>query len=195
MSNCADLAGRLAADVDGAFAELLAAHGSAVYTTALRVSRQPADAEDVAAETFARAYAALRGYPPERTRALRLRPWLVTITLNLWRNQARAADRRPTVVALDRAAEPPDPTSGPEQQALDVDDRARLAGLLVDLPEPQRVAVVLRHVVGMTHAEISTVMECPEGTVKSHISRALAALRTRLAVPATEVRHCKEVRS
>lgn len=189
----AGLVDRLAGDLDAAFAQLLAVHGAAVYTTALRVSRQPADAEDMAAETFARAYAALRGYPPERTRALRLRPWLITITLNLWRNQVRAASRRPTVVALAHAGERPDPASGPEQEALDVDGRAQLADLLVDLPEPQRVAVVLRHVVGMSHGEISTVLGCPEGTVKSHVFRALTALRTRLASAAKEGRHSEEV--
>lgn len=189
-----DLGDRLADDLGAAFADLLAAYGSAVYTTALRVCPQPADAEDVAAETFARAYAALRGYPPERIRALRLRPWLITIALNLCRNQARAASRRPTVVALGQVGEPPDPATGPEQRALDRDDRARLTGLLIDLPEPQRVAVVLRHVVGLSPAEISAAMSCPEGTAKSHVSRALAALRahhalaTRSGSPPEEVR-------
>jgi RNA polymerase sigma-70 factor (ECF subfamily) len=176
------LAVRAAVDLDGTFPDLLAAHGAAVFTTALRVSRQPADAEDLASETFVRAYRAMQGYAPERIRGLRLRPWLVTITLNLWRNQLRTAGRSPRSVALGAADEPATGDGGPEQAVLDHRSNGWVEACLDTLPDPQRQAVVLRHVVGLPYAEVAEAMACPVGTAKSHASRGLASLRRRLAV-------------
>ena len=76
-----DLAERLCLDLDAAFAEVVRDHERAVFTTALRVSGRAADAQDLAAETFLHAYSALRGYGPDRIRALKMRPWLITICL------------------------------------------------------------------------------------------------------------------
>ena len=70
-------------------------HERVVYSVALRLSDHADDAEDVAAETFLRAYRALRGYDAARIRALRIRPWLLTILRNTARNAARDAGRRP----------------------------------------------------------------------------------------------------
>src|SRR5213078_2149897 len=102
----AELTVRLSRDVDTAFPDLVSSYRQAVYTTALRMSGRQVDAADLAAEAFLRAYQALRGYPPERIRELKLRPWLITIALNLWRNQARAASRRPAHVPLESSPEP-----------------------------------------------------------------------------------------
>jgi RNA polymerase sigma-70 factor (ECF subfamily) len=52
-----------------------------------------------------------------------------------------------------------------------------VAGLLTELPDTQRLAVVLRHVVDFPYAEIATVLGCPEGTAKSHVFRGLQRLR------------------
>jgi RNA polymerase sigma-70 factor (ECF subfamily) len=172
-----ELLARLSRDVDATFADLVAAYGRAVFTTALRISVRPGDAEDLAAETFLRAYQALRTYPDQRIRQLRPRAWLVTILLNLWRNQARAAARRPTPVALDAAADLPAMAESPEEHAQRRDDDARLGILLTELPHVQRVAIVLRHIVGMSYAETADVLGCPEGTAKSHVSRGLRRLR------------------
>ncbi len=181
------LAKAAAEDLDAAFAPIVAAYGRAVYTIALRLGTQPADAEDLAAETFVRAYRALGGYPPARTRALQLRPWLVTITLNLWRNQLRDAGRRPRHGPLEAGSAPPDPAPGPEQAAEAIADSEQLAILLAVLPQDQRVAIVLRHVVGLPYGEIADSLRCPVGTVKSQVSRGLATLRSRMQ-PDEEVR-------
>ena len=85
----------LIVDLDAGFGELVRAHERVVYSVALRLSTTPADAEDVAAETFLRAFRALRGYDAARIHALRLRPWLLTILRNTARNAARDAGRRP----------------------------------------------------------------------------------------------------
>jgi RNA polymerase sigma factor (sigma-70 family) len=178
----AELAGRVSEDLEGAFSEVVERYGPAVYNTALRVSRQPADAEDLAAEAFVRAYLALSRYPPGRVRELRIRPWLVTIVLNLWRNELRDRSRRPQGVGLDHV-EPSAIVAGddPEATALERRDTERIARLVDDLPESQRMAVTLRHVVGLSYDEIAEALEVPTGTAKSDVSRGLAALRAHLS--------------
>jgi RNA polymerase sigma-70 factor (ECF subfamily) len=173
-----DLALRLRDDVEEAFPDVVTAYQQAVFTTALRMSGRQEDAADIAAEAFLRAYTALRAYPRERISQLQLRPWLLTIVLNLLRNEARAASRRPAQVELDAWVPVADGREGPEEHAQRHDGQSRLGALLVELPDPQRTAVVLRHVVGLPYAEMAVVMGCPEGTAKSHVARGLQRLRT-----------------
>lgn len=167
---------RLADDLDTGFVDLFNAHRRAVYSTALRVSGRPADAEDMTAEAFLRAYRALRGYSPERIASLEPRPWLIRILLNVWHNARRSAGRRPQADPLDAVLEPVAPHDT-GARAERQEKQAELARRLLRLPESQRVAVVLRHVSDLSLAEIAQVLGCPEGTVKSHISRGLARLR------------------
>jgi RNA polymerase sigma factor (sigma-70 family) len=170
----------LVVDLDAGFAAVVRAHERIVYSVALRLTAHPADAEDLAAEAFLRAYRALRGYAAARIRELRIRPWLLTILRNTARNAARDAARRP---GPPPAFEPPeDPSTSPgvaeqvEQQLAQL-EWGRLLGLL---SEAQRVAVVLRHVEGLPISEIAQVLGCRQGTAKSHVSRGLAHLRTLL---------------
>lgn len=173
-----DLPRRLSEDLERAFPDVVAGYEEAVFTTAVRMSARPEDAADVAAEAFLRAYTALRGYSPERIGQLELRPWLLTIVLNLVRNGARSASRRPPHVGLEAWAPVEDRREGPEDHAQRHDGQAWLGGLLTELPTAQRTAVVLRHVVGLPYAELAAVMGCPEGTAKSHVARGLNRLRT-----------------
>jgi RNA polymerase sigma factor (sigma-70 family) len=180
---------RLAADVDGAFVDLVRCHAPAVYSTLLRLSGSAADADDLGQETFLRAYTALCGYPAQRRRALRLRPWLTTIAVNAWRNQQRGAARRPVSVMpveeLPRV--PADGRPGPEEAAATAEVRARLVVSLARLPEAQRLAVVLRHVADLSYQELAEVMGCPVGTAKAHVSRGVGTLRGLLDTPGQEV--------
>ncbi|MBM7769798.1 RNA polymerase sigma-70 factor (ECF subfamily) [Actinokineospora baliensis] len=165
-------------DLDAGFAGLVRAYQRVVYSVALRVGGP--DAEDLAAECFLRAYRALIGYDRSRILALRPRSWLLTILLNTWRNTLRGAARRPAV----SMAELPDrAVVGPtvEDVVANTETRDELGALVGALPDNQRVAVVLRHVVDLPVAEIAAVMRIPEGTVKSHISRGLARLREQYA--------------
>jgi RNA polymerase sigma-70 factor (ECF subfamily) len=168
---------RLSQDLNAGFAELVDDYQRVIYTTAVRLSGRPSEAEDLAAETFLRAYQGLRGYSPERVEALQVRPWLITILLNLWRNQVRAASRRPTAVPLETAGDPQATVEGPEERVQRRQGEADLGTLLMALPNSQRAAVVLRHIAGLSYAELATVLGCPEGTVKSHVSRGLNRLR------------------
>lgn len=172
-----DLPQRLSEDLEAAFPDVVADYGQAVFSTALRMSGRPDDAADVAAEAFLRAYSALRGYSPDRIGQLQLRAWLLTIVLNLLRNEARAASRRPAQVGLEAWAPVDGGCEGPEEHAQRHDGQARLGDLLTELPDAQRTAVVLRHVVGLPYAEMAAVMGCPEGTAKSHVARGLHRLR------------------
>src|SRR5262245_24210117 len=76
------LAKRLARDLDGAFEALVIAHQDRLFTVARRLLGNAHDAEEVAQDAFVRAFRALEGYPAERIRELRLRPWLAAIVLN-----------------------------------------------------------------------------------------------------------------
>lgn len=167
------LAEALVHDLDMGFVELFHAYRPAVFSTALRTTGRWADAEDLTAEAFLRVYRALMGYGPDQIRALDLRAWLLTITLNLWRNSLRDAARRPPPTRLDQI---PDTRDHRQDVARIVNEHA-LAELLTELPEAQRAAVVLRHVADLPVSEIAQVLGCPVGTVKSNISRGLRRLR------------------
>jgi RNA polymerase sigma factor (sigma-70 family) len=171
------LADDLAGDLDAGFAALFDGYRHVVFSTALRLCGRWVDAEDLTAEAFLRAYRALAGYDAERIAALKPRSWLLTIVANLWRNHARSAARHPPPEPLDETAERPDPRERTEQIAERHETSRELAALLSELPQDQRLAVVLRHVADLPIAEIATVLGSPEGTVKSHISRGLARLR------------------
>jgi len=179
-----ELPARLARDLDGSFEELVGTYQRLVFGLALRVVADRADAEEVAQDTFARAYWALAGYPAERVAAMRLRPWLARITLNLARNRLRRrppparpledGDGQPLALAAPAAAEPA--TVAERGQ-----ERERLVELLAALPRGYREAVVLRHVEGLPYAEVAEVLGRPVGTVKTHVHRGVRQLREQLA--------------
>ncbi|MDO3700277.1 RNA polymerase sigma factor [Micromonospora sp. C28SCA-DRY-2] len=169
----------LAQDLDAGFTELVRVHARAVHAFLLRVSGSAAEADDLGQDAFLRAYTALQGYPPERRRALQPRAWLMTIAANVWRNHVRSNSRRPlSVMRVDDAPDMwSDADPGPADRALNADDRGRLVAALSRLPEYYRVPVVLRHVVGMSYAEVAQIQGCPVGTAKAQVSRGMSDLR------------------
>jgi RNA polymerase sigma factor (sigma-70 family) len=168
------LAAALADDLDGAFETLVLAHQDRLFTIALRTGGDRSDAEELVQDAFVRAYRALETWPADRIRELRLRGWLTTILLNAGRNRARVKRVPTTELAFDPGAEPgTDPLTRR-------DERDTWARLLAGLSPAQRTAVVLRHVDGMSYAEIAEAVGRPEGTVKAHVHRGLAALRIAL---------------
>ena len=183
MDTDPELPARLARDLDGSFETLVVAHQRLVFGLALRVVGDRADAEEVAQDTFVRAYHALAGYEAERVAAMRLRPWLAQIALNLARNRVRRrppphrpledGDGQPLAVAAPAAAEPAELA---ERRV----ERDVWVGLLAGLPRGQREAVVLRHVEGLPYAEVAEVLGRPVGTVKTHVHRGVRQLRERL---------------
>lgn len=180
-----DLTERLAADLDDGFESLVGAHADRLYSIALRVLGNRADAEEAAQDAFVRAYRALEGYEPERIRTLRLRAWLATIVVNVCRNRTRVRRVATTQLAFEPGAEP---AADPLARR---DLRDTWAALLARLPPAQRTAIVLRHVDGLSYAEMAEALGRPEGTLKAQVHRGLAALRE--AILATERRDREEL--
>jgi RNA polymerase sigma factor (sigma-70 family) len=171
------LVASMISDIDAGFARLVEHYAPVVISVAGRVSGRAEDAEDLAAETFFRAYRALRSYSDKRLSELRVRPWLVTITLNLARNSARDRSRRPRESAITEVGEPRSSAREPSELALASSEHDDLAERLSALSANERAAVVLRHVVELPVAEIAEVLGCKEVTARSHIARGLAHLR------------------
>lgn len=163
----AEIIAKLRGDLDEGFTALVRTHQAGIYSGALRLTRNGAQAEDVAQETMLRAYRSLTSFDDARLAELRIRPWLWTIALNL----VRSAARKPKEHA--EASEWMHPSSTDSEPIDEVAWNARLSRL----SQPQRTAVVLRHVLDLPIGEISEITGRPEGTIKADVSRGLAALR------------------
>lgn len=183
------LAKRLARDLDAAFPVLVEAHQDRLYTISLRLLGDRRDAEEVAQDALVRAFRAMRGYQRERVAALRLRPWLASIAVNLARNRRRRADDRQPPNQLEPMLDggfelPADARSAPERHADRRETQRELADALLRLTPAVRAAVVLRHVDGLSVAEAAEALGRPEGTIKAQVHRGLRDLRVTLESPA-----------
>lgn len=163
---------RLAADHRAAFRDYVDAYQHSVYSGLRRLVGSDADAEDLAQETFVRAFRAFERYEPDRIEALRLSGWTWTIALNLARNAARTRSRRP--VTVEATWDRPD-LGAAVDDVVETDEWARR---LSTLSAPQRTGVVLRHVVGLSYDEIAQATGRAVGTVKADVHRGLVRLRT-----------------
>ncbi len=151
-----------------------------LYGTALRLTRRPADAEDLVQETYLKAFRASAQFE----RGTNLKAWLFTILHNTFRNLRRHDIRSPIDVdseTVEQAADLVGQEHTPEQlltrDTLDVD----LQAALDSLPEAFRQAVWLRDVEEFSYAEIARIVGIPIGTVMSRISRGRKLLYERLA--------------
>ena len=178
LDTVADVNHELARNLDAAFPALVRDMQDGIFSGVRRMVPSAADAEDITQETFIRAYRALAGYEPERIRRLNLRGWIWTIALNLCRNAARTRSRRPRTVELDRDAF--SPRRGPEAEAIDAAATREWSERLGRLPTAQRNAVILRHVVGLSYAEIAAATGRAEGTTKTDVHRGIAKLQETL---------------
>jgi RNA polymerase sigma-70 factor (ECF subfamily) len=181
------LVSRLANDLEAAFPGLVEAHQDRLYTIALRLLGDRRDAEEVAQDALVRALRAMEGYQRDRIAALRLRPWLASIAVNLARNRRRRADDRQPPNQLQPMLDAGfdiavDGRSGPEHVAGRRETQRELATALLRLKPAVRAAVVLRHVDGLSVAETAEALGRPEGTIKAQVHRGLAELRAQLAV-------------
>ncbi len=138
-----------------------------------------ADADDLVQETFLRAWTAFDRF----SAGTDAKAWLLTIALNAFRDRARRRGRDP--VSLESVGAEPESPPSPQaaSPALDTigDDRLRLA--LDALPESSRTVLTLAVIEGVPGPEIARALGCPEGTVRSILSRAREQLRRRLADP------------
>ncbi len=154
-----------------------------LYATALRLTRNRADAEDLVQDTFVKAFR----FQERFRRGTNLRAWLYTILHNTWRNRLRDASRDTVDVDSERVEEAASPPGGPA--ALDTPERillretldADLQAALDALPASFREAVWLRDVEEFSYAEIAEMLGVPIGTVMSRISRGRRLLFERLS--------------
>ena len=146
-------------------------HLKAMYATALRLTRNPHDAEDLVQETFLRAFRGFDGY----TSGTNIRAWLYTILHRARTDALRRSSRVPPMEELSSDG----PGLPPPQDAL-AGGQEDLARALDGLPESFRAAVVLRDVEELSYQEIAQVLAIPVGTVMSRIHRGRLLLRKTL---------------
>lgn len=155
------------------FERMVEEHQHRIYALSYALTGNRMDAEEVAQDTFLRAYRALISYSPERVRDLKQRAWLHQIAVNVVRNRHRGL--RPRLVELDGSE--PDHGEGPEAGAMRRAEIDELAARVACLPPRYREAVVLRHVQDLSYAEVADVLGQPVGTVKANVHRGLKLLR------------------
>jgi RNA polymerase sigma factor (sigma-70 family) len=153
---------------------------SRVYGLALMIVRQPAIAEEIAQETFARVYRHAGNYDARKGR---VSTWLLSIARNLAIDVTRM--RRldpvdPEVLAAEFSIGSESP--GIDEMGVQPDERDRLREAIGELPKEQRNALVQAAYIGRTAREISALEGVPLGTVKTRIRTAMLKLRSELEV-------------
>ena len=169
-----------AADNDDGFAREALTYVDSLYGTALRLTRRPADAEDLVQDTYLKAFRAASQFE----RGTNLKAWLFTILHNTFRNLRRHDVRSPIDVdseTVERAADLMAEAHTPEQLLTRATLDADLQAALDALPDAFRQAVWLRDVEEFSYAEIARILGVPIGTVMSRISRGRRLLYERLA--------------
>jgi RNA polymerase sigma factor (sigma-70 family) len=178
VSDEALLAGLAAGDHDAA-AGFVRRFQSRVYGIALTILGDAKAAEDVAQETFVRAWRHASSYDARRGA---VSSWLLTIARNLAVDRAHVKRPRPVDPDLIASQLEREGRSARTDDETHVAERDRLRELLLELPPKQRRALVLATYFGRTAKEISALDGTPVGTVKTRIRDGLLRLRTRMEV-------------
>ena len=161
-----------------------------LYAAALRLTRNPSDAEDLLQETFLRAYRGFGGF----TEGTNLKAWLYRILTNTFINSYRKRQREPVMVLeeeipdwylYDRLAQSGE-TSSAEAQVLERMPDEDVQAALDSLPEGFRMAVWLADVEGFSYKEIAEILGIPIGTVMSRLHRGRKSLEKLLWEKARE---------
>ncbi|HOX07354.1 MAG TPA: sigma-70 family RNA polymerase sigma factor [Planctomycetota bacterium] len=170
------------------FEALALPHLDSLYRTALRMARNPDEAEDLVQETFMKAFRSFATFEPETN----FRAWLFKILTNSYINRYRKQQVNPARTSLedigaflasDEAGEAAmEPAEAPAMVEAAMDERfdQEVKHALDELPEEFRQVVVMALVEGMSYKEIAGALECPLGTVMSRLYRGRQLLRRRL---------------
>ena len=157
-----------------------------LYGAALRMTRNPQDAEDLVQETMLRAYRAFDRFEA----GTNLKAWLFRILTNAYINTYRKRQREPQKVSADEVEEfdlyrelknhDTQFDATPESIVLDSLVDSDIIDAIDDLPEQFRLAVILSDIEGFSYAEMAEIMDVPMGTVMSRLHRGRKALQKRL---------------
>ena len=158
-----------------AFTKLVRAHSSLVYRVALRMLGEE-DAQDASQEVWIRVWRNIKSFRGESA----FTTWLYRITMNtclsLRQRVARREEREYSGDEMPYLPEPPGGDADPEAAALGSERREEIQAALSHVRAEHRAALVLRHMEGLSYAEIAAVLEVPDGTAKGWVSRGRAAM-------------------
>jgi RNA polymerase sigma-70 factor, ECF subfamily len=162
-----------------AFAEIVRRYQRAMYRLAYGFVRSPADADDVAQETFVRAYQALGRFRVGEP----LYPWLARIASNIALSQLRRRRRKPEtpLEPLLEAGQQWGTDDDPADRAASAEQTRHLREAMAELKPEHQAVLVLRVVEDLSYEEIAKALGVPPGTVMSRLSRARAELKAKLA--------------
>ena len=175
-------------DDERAFGELVSRYESKVYSLALKMLRNPEDAEDVLQDTFLRAYRGIKSFKGNST----FSTWIYRITANS--ALMRLRKRQLPTVSIDDADEREAPINiadwapGPVEQMLNQETQAAMTEAIEALPPEFRQVFVLRDVEELSNAEVAEILDLSVAAVKSRLHRARLKVRNRLATYFTEPR-------
>lgn len=170
---------RMAGGDQTALAELYDRHSRQVYSIAVRILQNPADAEDVVQDVFSQAWRHASRYDVARGA---VGAWLLTVARSRAIDRLRARRVRPDLAASGKVVRDVlDPSLLQDAQLLTAEQVERLRGALAELPMLQRTALELAYYEGLTHKEIAERLQEPLGTVKTRIRLAMLKLRDTLA--------------
>ena len=155
----------------------LAAHRLSALRVATVVLGSAQGADDVVHDAVERAMRSAATFDPGRP----LRPWFLHIVANTARNQRRTSGRR-AALALRAGARRESPLPTPEDVVVSDDDRRRIVAALNRLDTDDRLVIALRHFEQLSEQQMAIALDCPAGTVKSRLSRAIGRLRRELQV-------------
>lgn len=167
---------QLAANNRDAFSEIYRRYGNRMYGYFYRMLGQNTlKAEDFCQELFLKVLEKNKQFDP----AASLKTWLYTIAANMVKNEYRRLGRRPQLVPLDQLSL----RAAVEGGGIELDQKIfnqQLQSAILQLEPPHRTCFVLRYQEELSIKEISEIVGCPEGTVKSRIHYALRKLSKRL---------------
>ena len=165
---------------DGAFHALVDRHAPALFRSALSLSRNRADAEDLLQETLVAAYRGLKNFAGRSS----VRTWLLTIlTRKAFKSLHRSRHSRNTlsIDAVDGSRNPEDADAAMVKYGATtrVEQRLDVMEVLKSLSPPHREVLMLREIQGLSYEEIAAILGVPRGTVDSRLARARAEFRER----------------
>ena len=182
----------LATNLRGSFELLVLRYASQLHVFALRWIGNPTDAEDIVQVAFERAFITLDNYPIPIIRALKLRPWLYKVTLNVSRNYvSRSKLHTVSLESLedgDLPEQDEDWHSQPELVVESSERRRELEALVATLAPSYRDAISLCYFGDLSYQETANVLNKSIGTIKFYVHRGIELLRKRQESQMNEVR-------